>query len=68
MKNIKRMEWINIIRNREDEIPTDKTIIVEDCNGWIGQAYLNEGRWVLEIFDQTMKNIEFSTIVRYLII
>lgn len=60
------MEWVNV--KDQSEIPTDKTIIVEDENGWIGQAYFDNGNFLLEIFTQTSVNIKFDTIVRYLIV
>lgn len=60
------MEWINV--NEGSEIPTDKSIIVEDCNGWTGQAYkTNGGYWALETFGQG-DIVVFDTIVRYMVL
>jgi len=58
------MEWIYI--NDESEIPIDKTVIVEDCNGWMGQAYQKNGGWWLETFG--IMEIRFMKIVRYFIV
>ena len=60
------MEWIYVAD--ESELPTDKTIIVEDSNGWMGQAYLKDGKWCLETFAQVSFDIEFDQIVKYFIV
>lgn len=60
------MEWITVTENTI--IPTDKTIIVEDENGWIGQAYWNNYDWCLETFNQINNFIYFDKIVRYMIL
>lgn len=60
------MEWINV--DNQNEIPTDKTIIVEDINGWIGQAYKDGDVWTLETFGQISFSIDFGEIKRYVIL
>ena len=60
------MEWIDVSEN--SEVPTDKNIIVEDSNGWIGQAHFDGQDFVLETFGQVSFSIEFAKIVRYIII
>lgn len=60
------MEWITV--TDESEIPETGTIIVEDKNGWIGHVYKSEEKWILETFGQSDFDIEFSKIVRYMII
>lgn len=60
------MEWIYIAD--ESELPTDKTIIVEDFYGWMGQAYLKNGKWVLETFGQVSFDIEFERIIKYFVV
>ena len=60
------MQFIYV--TNQEEIPTDKTIIVEDENFWIGQAYFYKGKWYLETFGQTNSKIEFSKIIRYLVL
>ncbi len=62
----KNMKWIEV--TEDTVIPIDKTIIVEDCNGWLGQAYWNNYGWVLETFAQTNHEIYFDKIVRYMIL
>jgi hypothetical protein len=58
--------WIDI---KEDSIiPIDKTIIVEDINGWVGQAYWDNYGWVLETFGQTNTEIYFDKIIKYIIL
>jgi hypothetical protein len=57
-----------IVVNNENEIPTNKTIIVEDENGWIGQSYYNGSVFVLETFGQLSWDIVFGKIEKYLII
>jgi len=60
------MEWINVTDQKT--IPVDETIIVEDDNGRIGQAYFNGKKWVLETFGEASFNIEFDEIIRYIIL
>ena len=60
------MNWITV--DKDNKIPIDKTIIVEDVNGWTGQAYWNSYGWVLETFGQSYKEIYFDEIVRYFVI
>ena len=60
------MKWIDVWKT--DEIPKDKTLIVEDCNGWMGQAYFEDGKWILETFDQSFNKIKFDKIRRYIVI
>lgn len=60
------MEWICI--SNEEDIPKDKTVIVEDENFWMGQAYYENGKWYLETFGRTNQKIEFSEIKRYFIV
>ena len=61
------MEWIYI--NEDSEIPEDKNVIVEDCNGWIGQAYKTpNGDWVLETFGQVSWEIAFDKIIKYAVL
>lgn len=60
------MEWISI--KSSDELPENKTIIVEDVNGWIGQAYKNGDVWSLETFGQISFSIDFDEIIRYFVI
>lgn len=60
------MEWIYV--ENQDDIPKDETIILEDENFWIGNAYFENGKWYLETFNRTSTKIEFDTIVRYLIL
>jgi len=60
------MEWIEV--DNQNEIPEDKTIIVEDINGWIGQAYKNGNVWTLETFGQISFSIDFGMIKRYIIL
>mgnify|MGYP003418681883 CR=1 FL=1 len=57
-----------IIIKEDTKIPIDKTIIVEDVNGWIGQAYWNNYGWVLETFGQIHEEIYFDKIIRYIIL
>lgn len=57
-----------IIIKEDTKIPIDKTIIVEDVNGWIGQAYWNNYGWVLETFGQIHEEIYFDKIIRYFIL
>jgi hypothetical protein len=61
-----KMEWIYI--SEQDQIPTDKTIIVEDENFWMGQAYFENGKWYLETFGRTFGKIEFAKIERYFVV
>ena len=60
------MNWIEVSENII--IPIDKTIIVEDINGWIGHAYWNNYGWVLETFGQIHKDIYFDKIIKYMIV
>lgn len=60
------MEWIYI--SDEEKIPKDKTVIVEDKNFWMGQAYFENGKWYLETFGRTSEKIEFSKIERFIIV
>ncbi len=60
------MEWISV--TEDSEIPTHKTIIVEDVNGWVGQAYFEDGWFFLETFGQIVSHIKFDKIIRYIII
>lgn len=60
------MEWIYI--SNEEDIPKDKTVIVEDENFWMGQAFFEKGKWYLETFGRTSAEIEFSKIVRYFVV
>lgn len=64
------MKWINIDQDNYSTygIPTNKTIIVEDEHGWIGQAYWNNYDWVLETFDLIEHEIIFGKIIRYFVI
>lgn len=61
------MNWIKI--EDESELPRYKTIIVEDENNWMGQAFFNDsiGRWQLETFSQT-NPVFFDKIERYFIV
>jgi hypothetical protein len=60
------MNWIEV--TEDTIIPIDKTIIVEDVHGWMGQAYWNHYGWVLETFGQIEREIYFDKIVRYFIV
>lgn len=59
------MEWITV--SDSNDIPIYKTIIVEDINGWIGQAYYYKGEWALETFGHGEK-IFFDVIIRYIVL
>lgn len=64
------MKWIEIDPSIHStkQIPLNETVIVEDENGWIGQAYWNDYDWVLETFGQVYRDINFGQIVRYFIL
>ena len=61
------MDWIKV--ENGNEIPTDKSIIVEDENGCIGQAFYDNGleAWLLETFGRT-EPVYFDKIERYFVI
>lgn len=60
------MEWIYV--SEQDQIPKDKTIIVEDEYFWMGQAFFENDKWYLETFGMSSQKIEFGEIKRYIIV
>ncbi len=60
------MNWINV--TKDTKLPRDENIIVEDENGWIGNAYFDDYGWRLETFGRTSKEIYFDKIIRYFIL
>lgn len=65
-ESIKKMNWIEVTDVRNIPFETN-VIIVEDENGWIGNACLNGDDICLETFNQT-RTINFGKIIRYLIL
>ena len=57
-------------KNTEEliELSKNKTLIIEDEHKKIGQAYYENGNWILETFAETNYNIIFDKIIRYIIL